>query len=172
MMRPGTLATPGNGRKSSWSAPTGTTATRSGATPICSTMSRRDEDETVMIRGSRRATLFCMPTNPYQRRSDSSRQRVRAWARSTNLSTVTGWWQVPMTGQPSSIKPSSPVPKDWLSWTMSNSPRRRARSALTLKLKVKRLGKPAGHASCAISSRSTGERNSDSLGKRKGSGSR
>ena len=31
-----------------------------------------------MTRGSLRATRFCIPTNPYHRRSDSSRQWVRS----------------------------------------------------------------------------------------------
>ena len=61
-------------------------------------MSRRDVDDTVSRRGRRRATRFCMRTKPYQRRSESSRPQVPAWARSTSRSTVTGWWQVPISG--------------------------------------------------------------------------
>ena len=78
MMRPRTRATSGTGRKRRVSTPTGTTLRRSGSTPICATTSAADDDDTVMTRGSRAATCFCMPRKPYQRRRLSRRRRVRA----------------------------------------------------------------------------------------------
>ena len=67
MIRPGTRATPGIGRKTEPSTPTGTTEMCSGATPSWSAMSRRDDSETVTIRCTWRATRACILTKPYQR---------------------------------------------------------------------------------------------------------
>ena len=60
------------------------------------------------MRGICRATFFCMARNPYQRRNVSRRRQFSACSRSSARSTVIGWWQVPSSGHPSAITPSSP----------------------------------------------------------------
>ncbi len=121
--RPGTGRTSGSGVNSSTSTPTGTTAMRSGSTLWSATMSLKEFSDTVMIRFSRRATSVCMSTKLYQRRSVSFLYQLSAASISRRRSTVIGWWIVPSTGMPSwrSMR-SSPKPRHWLSWTMSNSP--------------------------------------------------
>ena len=54
---PGTRAMCGSGRNRSWSTPTGTTFSVSRSTPICATMSFFEFSDTVMWRGTWRATL-------------------------------------------------------------------------------------------------------------------
>jgi hypothetical protein len=90
MIRPGTRAISGRGHQQSVSTPSGMTEIRSGATPISSTMSRRDDSETVTMRGMRRATRLCIAAKPYQRHSDNARAVPRASARSSPRSTATG----------------------------------------------------------------------------------
>ena len=121
--RPGTGCTSGSGLNRSTSTPTGTTAMRSGSTLWSATMSLNEFSDTVMIRFRRRATSVCMSTKLYQRRSVSFLYQLSAASISRRRSTVIGWWIVPSTGMPSwrSMR-SSPKPRHWLSWTMSNSP--------------------------------------------------
>ena len=145
MIRPGTRAISGRGRKWVWSTPIGHDLELVGAEPICSTMSRLDDADTVTIRGIWRATCICMPRNPYQRRSVSRRRQLSAWSRSRARSTVIGWWQVASSGHPSAITPSRPRPKHWLSWTTSNCPARAASARRTRQLNVRGSGNPAVH---------------------------
>ena len=147
MIRPGTRAMRGRGRKWVWSTPTGTTVIRSSRTPSCSAMSRLDDSETVMIRGSLRTTRICMRRNPNQRRSVSLRMGEVAWDSSRSRSTVIGWCTVATTGKPSSSRPRMPLARHWLSCTMSKSPRRSRRTRRTRMPKVRGSGKPAVHMS-------------------------
>ena len=145
MSRPGTRATSGIGWKSCGSTPTGTMCSRSARTSICFTMSRLLDSDTVTTRGIARATFICMPRNPYQRRSVKRRHALVACSRSRSRSTVIGWCSVASTGQPSSIIPSRPEPRHWLSWMRSKSARRGSSSRRARRLNVYGSGKPAEH---------------------------
>ena len=154
------------------STPMGTTFIRSAGTPICAAMSRRLDSDTVTMRGMLRARRrICMPRKPYQRRSASRRRNAVACARSSSRSTVIGWWIVAETGQPSSIIPTSPGPRHWLSWTRSKSARRARSRRRARRLNAHGSGKPAAHM-MANSRRSMVSRNSRTAGTRNGSGER
>ena len=107
MSRPGMRATPGIGRNSSGSTPTGTIAIRSGATPWSRTMSAKLFSDTVTTRSTRWATRVCMFVNEYQRRSVSRLYGVAACSSSRRRSTVIGWWIVASSGK-SRWMPSRP----------------------------------------------------------------
>ncbi len=72
-------------------------------------MSRAELSETVRIRPSRRATLACIRTKPYQRRSATRLRQVGAAARSTLRSKVIGWWIVVTSGRPAALDVQHPV---------------------------------------------------------------
>ena len=121
MIRPGTGVRSGRGRNTEWSTPTGTTVIRSVATPSCAAMSVFDDSDTVTTRGKDRATRTCIRRKPNQRRWVKRCQGLVAWLRASWRSTVIGWCRVVSSGQPSSIIPSIPLPRHWLSWIRSNS---------------------------------------------------
>ena len=82
-----------------------------------------------------------------------------------------GWWTVATVGMPARVSRSSPQPRDWLSWTTSNSAARGSRCRAARRLKVSGSGNPAVHM-VAHSATSIQSRNSDGRGVRNGSGSR
>jgi hypothetical protein len=84
---------------------------------------------------------------------------------------ATGWCTVATVGIPARTSRSNPQPRDWLSWTTSNSPARGSRCRAARRLKVIGSGKPAVHM-VAHSATSTQSRNSEGRGVRNGSGSR
>ena len=90
MMRPGTGTTSARGRKMVWSTPTGTTVIRSVSTCIWAVMSVLDDSDTVITRGSARATRTCMRRKPNHRRWVKFCQGLAAWARASCRSTVMG----------------------------------------------------------------------------------
>ena len=144
--RPRTRSTSGSGRKIFGSTPTGTIWSRSADTFICATMSRLLDCDTVTSRGICRATRICMLRNPYQRPSTKRRYALVACVSSRSRSTVIGWWSVQSTGQLSSfIIVRSPVPRHWLSCTMSKSARRSWSSRRARRLNAYGSGKPAPH---------------------------
>ena len=81
---------------------------RPGRTPRWSTISRREEPETVSTDGSRRATRFCIRVKPYQRRTEARRCQSGAASSSSCRSTVIGWWMVVTSGEPTRSRPSRP----------------------------------------------------------------
>ena len=103
MIRPGTRAA-SRGRNTRVSTPSGMIRTRSGGTRKSRQMSRLDDSDTVISGSapeapeapeapagpaSRRATLACIRTNPYQRRRDNRVSQPNS-ARSMRLSTLIG----------------------------------------------------------------------------------
>ena len=161
----------GGGVNSSGSMPTGMTSMPSGARPISVAMSRREFSDTVVTASRRAATRACMPVKPYQRRRVSRRRSELAAASSSRRSMAIGWWMVARVGRPARTRRSSPQPRDWLSWTRSNSAARGSRCRAARRVKVIGSGKPAVHI-VAHSRTSIRSRNSDGRGVRKGSGSR
>ena len=75
-----------------------------------------------------------------------------------------GWWTVATVGSPARTRRSRPQPRDWLSWTTSNSAARGSRCRAARRLNVIGSGKPAVHI-VAHSATSTQSRNSDGRGR-------
>ena len=171
MIRPGSGVTSSMGRNTVWSTPTGTTVMRSGRTCICAAMSLREDCETVTTAGRARATRTCMPKNPNQRLVVKRCHGFVVCERASWRSTVIGWCRVVNSGHPSSTMPSIPVPRHWLSWTTSKSPRRSASSRRTRREKASGSPNPAVHM-MPNSTQSSRLVNSRGWGTRKGSGSR
>ena len=117
---------------------------RSARTPICcddvalARLRHRDEPRD----RARDLHLHAEEAVPAAQREAAPRRWWRA-ARSRSRSTVIGWCSVASTGQPSSIIPSSPEPRHWLSWMRSKSARRGPSSRRARRLNVYGSGKPA-----------------------------
>ena len=169
MIRPG-IRGRSVGLNSSVSTPSGTTCSWLGDTPKSSAMSAAEDDDTVSSSGIWRATFCCISAKPYHLRTNGFRHQ-RAAATSSTRSRVMGWWTVATTGRPSDSSFNRPVPRLWLSWTTSKSPRRSARIRAARRLNVRGSGKPAVQV-VASSSRSIPSRISLGRGIRNGSGSR
>ena len=171
MIRPGTRAISGCGRKWAWSAPIGhhleLVRRRARTARRCPASTTRTPSGCA---GSGGPPSSAWPRTHTSGARTSRRRQLAAWARSRVRSTVMGWWQVPSSGQPSAITPRRLRPKVWLSWTMSNSPGAgRPAARRTRQLNVRGSGNPAVHMR-ANSATSIRERNSHGMGIRKGSG--
>ncbi len=69
MIRPGTRADPRHGRKHRAVDPDGDDGDAAGThAHLCDDVAPLEDSDTVTTRGTWRATRFCMPTKPYQRR--------------------------------------------------------------------------------------------------------